>query len=180
MRAIIQPQPKTLLEYKRITHTVFTAYNMSNHGMDKYANEINKLDGFNPDGVFQIGTSGEKREALSQMGNDDAIEAMQKNGAFSQIIAFGLIVFNFAMWEEEYRQKIADELKMSKADILCDVMGDLRIFRNWIVHNNGIANKDVSKLTCMNWYKKGDAIIITTDEMSKIQKCINTMHVYLK
>jgi hypothetical protein len=178
---MIQPQPKELIRFKRVTHAVYTAYSMSNFGMQKVLDELSGMKEMNPEGLFQIGeTSDSKRKAISEIQTKDALIGLAKNGPFSQLIAFGMITWTFAMWEEEYRQKIADELNVQKSDILCDVMGDLRFFRNWIVHNNGVANKDVKKLISLNWLKKDVPIIITDNEMATIQESINTMQVYLK
>ncbi len=177
---MIQPQPKELIKFKKVTHGVYTAYSMSNFGMQKVADELNGMEEMNPDGLFQIGSKDLKRKAISEIKTKHALNGLKENGPFSQLIAFGMITWIFAMWEEEYRKKIANELNVQKADILCDVMGDLRFFRNWIVHNNGFANKDVKKLVTLNWLKNGDPIVITSDEMGTIQEAINTMQVYLK
>lgn len=177
---MIEPQPKELIKFKRVTHAVYTAYSMSNLGMQRIADELKGMKEMNPEGLFQIGSSYLKRKAVSEIKTKDALIGLEKNGPFSQLVAFGMITWIFAMWEEEYRKKIADELNVQKNDILCDIMGDLRFFRNWIVHNNGIANKDVKKLISLNWLKEGDPIIITTNEMGNIQEAINTMQVYLK
>ena len=184
---LIEPQPKELIRFKRATHAVYTAYSLSNYGMYQLGEDIKKhlgkdikkMDFTNLEGVFQIGSSDLEKEALSEMKTKDVLLWMEKNGPFSQLIGHGLIVWIFAYWEELYRGKIADEIGVVKNRIMSDVMGDIRIIRNSIVHNNGIVNKDFKKLKIFTWIKAGEPILITTEEMMKIQKALNTMQVYL-
>lgn len=175
-------QPKTLIEFKRVTHAFHTAYCMANAGMSYIADDIEKMDGYNPEGKFQIGEKDEtfsSRTAVAEMGNKEALDGMRKNGPFSQIIAHGIITWVYSLWNEVYREKIAAELSKDTNDIMCDVMGDIRIIRNFIVHDHAVASKKVDELTALDWVKEGPLVFVD-EHMTKIQQSINTMNVYLK
>lgn len=175
-------QPKSLVEFKRTTQAFHTAYCMANAGMGYIATDIENLEGYNPDGKFQIGEKDEtfdSRTAVAEMKNSQAVDGMRKNGPFSQIIAHGIINWIYSLWDEEYREKIASELGKSTNDIMSDVMGDVRIVRNFIVHHNAIADKRVKKLKSLTWISEGPLVLINED-MTRIQEAINTMSIYLR
>lgn len=49
-----------------------------------------------------------------------------------------------------------------------DLWGDLRLLRNSIVHNQGIATSDVTGCKLIRWFKPGDPITITPEYMRAI------------
>ena len=168
-------QPKKLLEFKKITHAYFTAYVMANAGMDSYATDIKENISYSPEGLFQIGSSDMKKEAISEMKSKDVMVAMAKNSVFSQLMAHGTLILLFEKWELVYRGKIADELGVPKGKVLCKVMGDLRHIRNWIVHKNGIPDKHVDKIEVLDFFTFGEPIMAVSELMYDIQKHLNQM-----
>jgi len=46
-----------------------------------------------------------------------------------------------------------------------DLWGDIRLLRQCIVHNHGIADSDVRRCKLIKWFKPGDAIQISPDRM---------------
>jgi len=102
---------------------------------------------------------------------------MKKDGLFSQLIAHGLICWLYSLWDEDYREKIATELGEKKNNLYCDVMGDIRIIRNIILHNNAVADSRINNLKIITWINEG-AIVFSSESMQSIQEAINTMSVY--
>ena len=49
-----------------------------------------------------------------------------------------------------------------------DLWGDLRLLRQSIVHNNGIANSAVKRCKLIRWFEPGDPISITPEQMRAI------------
>lgn len=153
---------------------------MANHGMNSIAEEIEAIDGYNPEGKFQIGEKDpnfDTRTAVSEMKNSMAVDGMRKNGPFSQIIAHGILNWIYSMWNEEFRSKIGVELGWETNDVMCDVMGDIRLLRNFIVHDGGIATSKVTQLKVLTWIKEGPLVLLA-DDMTNIQEAVNTMSVY--
>lgn len=173
-------QPKALIEFKKLTHVYYIAHTMANHGMSNTANEIAGMDAMNPEGVFQVGTKDIERKAVAEIPTKFALSGMEKNGPFSQLIAHGIIVLIYELWNEDYRSKIAKELGCKTNEVICDVMGDLRHIRNWITHNGSIADNKIKDLTVLKWPSKKGPFAIKSEEINEIQLAINLMQVYRK
>lgn len=76
-----------------------------------------------------------------------------------------LIVFAYTLWEHVYRPAISQECGLQRVDN--DAFGDLRHYRNAILHNKGILEHDTKALTV---FGKGDAIEPTNDELHNVFK----------
>lgn len=173
-------QPKSLIEFKQLTHAYHIAHTMANHGMDNTSKEISEMDGMNIEGVFQVGSKDIERKAVAEIPTKYALSGMEKNGPFSQLIAHGIIVLIYELWNEDYRSKIAKEMGCKTNEVMCDIMGDLRYIRNWITHNGSNADNKIKNLAVLKWPKEEGPFTIKSEEMNDIQLAINTMQIYLK
>lgn len=95
-------------------------------------------------------------------------ERNKKNGKNYRIIAEACLVMIYQYWEDYYRQKIAKKSGVSKDDIKWDIMGDLKIFRNSIIHHKGIAKSDIKNCKILKWFKKGEVININNRQFEEI------------
>ena len=68
----------------------------------------------------------------------DYIAANSDGGSNEQQHSQAVIVFLFTYWEEEIRPRLAVLRKVKPEEIRSDIMGDLRILRNLILHDKGI------------------------------------------
>ncbi|MFG5383832.1 hypothetical protein [Yoonia sp. R2-816] len=173
-------QPKKLIQFKKLTHGYYTAYSMSRVGMKDLRASLLELEGLNPNGMFQIGAKDLNREAWSEIPTKLALAGMEIDGPFSQMIAQGVVAILYGLWEDHYRAQIASELDCKKNELACDLMGDLRRIRQWIVHANGIADKNVTKLSVLSWPSKRGPIFLGSSEMAELQRAINTMTVEVR
>ena len=57
------------------------------------------------------------------------IEASARDGIYAQQLRWSVIVRLYSVWEDRFRQQIADECGIPKNDIQGDAHGDLRRFR---------------------------------------------------
>lgn len=171
-------QPKALIEFKKITHAYFIAYCMANYGMSNTAGKLAAMEGMNPKGLFQVGQGGAKKKAIAEIPIKYALLGMVHDGPFSQIIAHAYIVFVYELWNGDYRTKIAYEIGCETNKIMCDVMGDLRLIRNWIVHDRAKADKKIKNLSVLKWPNTEGPFIAKSRELEEIQLAINTMQVY--
>jgi hypothetical protein len=76
------------------------------------------------------------------------------------------IVFTFHIWEEKYRGRISG--KDGKPIETSDVMGDLRLIRNSIIHNKGIAKDDVARCKTLTFIKPGEAISFRVEDIFNV------------
>ena len=70
------------------------------------------------------------------------------------------LVAIYSYWEDHYREKIADVRGIKKEEIKSDVMGDIRQLRRSIVHNRGIATKEVEDCKVLKWFSEGEDVFL--------------------
>jgi hypothetical protein len=76
------------------------------------------------------------------------------------------VVTIYGYWEDHYRGALAATLGQSnKNAILSDLMGDIGCLRNAIVHHRGIGTNMLSKCKVFQWFKEGDVISFTPEQM---------------
>lgn len=75
----------------------------------------------------------------------DYIAANSKGGSNEQQHSQAVLIFLFTFWEEEIRPRIAASRSVEKQEIRSDIMGDLRILRNVILHSKGIMRSEKLK-----------------------------------
>ena len=83
----------------------------------------------------------------------DYIAANSKGGSNEQQHSQAVLVFLFTYWEDEIRPRLAASKSIELQEIRSDIMGDLRILRNIILHSKGIIrpekHKELKKLSDM-------------------------------
>lgn len=94
------------------------------------------------------------------------------NGKNYKIIANLCLVQIYQLWESHYRKQIAK--KMDKKNLEVDIMGDLKYFRESIIHHQGIAIKNIKKCKILKWYKAGDTININKEKFEEIIRNIKS------
>lgn len=72
----------------------------------------------------------------------DYIAANAPGGSNEQKHARAIIIFLFTYWEEEVRPRLAKAKGVEIKEITSDIMGDLRVFRNCVLHSKSILRPD--------------------------------------
>jgi len=84
-----------------------------------------------------------------------------KGGPNYAIIANLCVVLLYQYWEDQFRGEIAQVLfGINKDDLKSDLLGDLRLIRNAIVHHRGVATAEISKCKVLHWFSPGDTVVI--------------------
>jgi len=86
----------------------------------------------------------------------DYVAANSKGGSNEQQHARAVLVFLFTYWEDEIRPRLAAAKSVELQDIRSDIMGDLRILRNIILHAKGIVRLDKHR----DLKKLGDLFVV--------------------
>jgi hypothetical protein len=76
-----------------------------------------------------------------------------------------VVVFVFHLWDEKYRAKLAAELGRPANELAIDILGDLRLLRNSIIHNKGVASADVARCKIITRFKPGDEIALNKEDI---------------
>jgi len=116
----------------------------------------------------------------------DYIEANARDGSNSQQHSQAIMVFLYSYWEEEIRPRLAVALGIEKNSIRSNIMGDLRILRNVILHAKGVLSKEKhDELNILKgMFHEDKGIIIPYENMHKIfvlikQDCARIMFEWL-
>lgn len=76
---------------------------------------------------------------------DRLIYRNQPDGENHLLLGQSLIVFIYSIWDSEIRPAYSKALGMKQEDIKSDAMGDLRLYRNAIIHSNLKLQKKTKK-----------------------------------
>jgi hypothetical protein len=100
-----------------------------------------------------------------------------KNGSNYKTIANLTIVLIYQYWEDTYRDKISQNIGITKNDIKSDVFSDLRLMRQCIIHHKGVVTIDyIKKILLYNWFTIYEEIQLNENQVLKI---INDVKHYL-
>lgn len=142
----------------------------------------------NGDKSFFIGTGPPDSEQLPgqstivQMSQKDFLESLKQGGAFEQQHAKAFVVFIYPLWEENYRQRIANAMSVSKDRVDCALMGDIRHVRNLIVHDSSVVTRDFPcKLTLLSqiWDLKPGELRITEKMLHSCMEQLNAIRIQI-
>jgi len=110
-----------------------------------------------------------------------AVASSARDGEFSDTIDKSIIVAIFSEWEGLYRRKIAKEVGVEAKRVTSDLMGDLRIVRNWIVHSKSVVGKNCTRIKVLSWQLHQDQELKVTGQMfSSLIDEINAMSVEVR
>ena len=116
----------------------------------------NKIDG-------TYAASGIHRVTLGEMKRRN-----KPNGNNCLLLGNTCIVMLYSYWEDYFREALANAMGITKSEFKHPVWGDLGLLRNSIIHNNGIANSNITKAEVLRWYQPGDKIFINQQQFKEI------------
>jgi hypothetical protein len=116
----------------------------------------------NPDPLILIGTGDpntpEARQ-YAQWRRSEAIEQTQPDGAVETRLGQQWIAFLYALWEQEYRPRLAAVHNRDPRDEKYPLIGDLRLMRNDVIHHRGVATSDnTGRCEILQWFQPGETI----------------------
>ncbi|HTB02470.1 MAG TPA: hypothetical protein VK804_18545 [Bradyrhizobium sp.] len=102
--------------------------------------------------------------------SDEFIRANSEAGFNERQICWSIIVFIFAHWDEKVRPEIANMRGVQPNDVRINALGDLRILRKSIVHNEGVISaEDYRKIKKMaDLFSPNATINLDHDQMHKL------------
>jgi hypothetical protein len=91
----------------------------------------------------------------------EALEQVEDNGPVEMLLGRQWIISVYALWEERYRPRLAKAHGRQTADEKYALLGDLRLLRNDVVHNGGIATvSSTGHCEILNWFRPGEIIMV--------------------
>lgn len=171
-------EPESLARFKDAARRFHSAYHLATLGLCKLAETDFSAEAIAGRTTHKL-VADEQGDIISEFPLWYLREGMKPNGPISQVIAHGILSWIYAAWNDKARKEIATELGVESNDVLCDVMGDLRILRNAIAHDFATAGDKVARLQTLHWFKPG-RLVLTSSDMNKIQLAINGMTVRIR
>ena len=165
---------QALDEFRRSCRKYYVCYAMSSLGL-KQGYDFLKSSDANPDNTLYVGKgppSDGKSDADIRIGE---YFRGYENREFQELVARSFVIAIYTEWEEVWRPKIAEKSRVNTADVKCDLMGDLRRIRNFIIHNDW-----KSELEVLDWVVNPDEFRITEDMLRKLISQIGTMQVTME
>ncbi len=116
----------------------------------------------------------------------DYIKTNAEDGSNAQQHSQAILIFLFTYWEDEIRPRLAMSRNVDLSAIQSDIMGDLRILRNVILHSKGIIRIDKynSLKILKDMFTVDQPVQVSYDNMHKIfvfikQDCASMMFEWL-
>lgn len=174
------PKDVVLEAFQRRVFEYFTGYTFAMNGMSMVVDSM--PEPINPSQNVFIGVGPpEKGVALARLNYVDVRRDAAEDGAYLDRIAKALLVLVYAEWDEVTRPQMALSYGTESKLIRSDLMGDLRLIRNWIVHNKSVVDKRVSGLKVLEWeLEVGQTIVITKLRMQQFMQEMNQMLVEIQ
>ena len=164
-----------LEEFQRSVHRYFTCFAFATKGFEMVRLSMPAAESAEQR-LFIGNGPPESGSALARIGLAEAHDFLLRDGLFTDAIAKSLLVRIYSEWEEKFRSELAAELGLLAASVTCDLMGDVRLIRNWIVHDKSVVQRDVSRIKVVNWpMKPGDELIITMGRFEELMIEVNRM-----
>ena len=116
------------------------------------------------------------------MPQTELLSCLQKDGEFQDLLAKSFIVSIYHVWDDAYRAEIANTLSISKNDVECPLMGDLRLVRNLIVHKGSVVPPEFSnRLDFLPeiWNFPPGNLAISDRMIDSLMEQLNAIHVII-
>jgi hypothetical protein len=169
---------QALDRFKDAARRFHSSYHLANLGLSKLAGTDFSAEATAGLTLHKL-VDAEHGNVISELPLSHLRAGMKRDGPISQVIAHGILSWIYAAWNDKARKEIAVELGVDENQVLCDVMGDLRLLRNAIAHDFATAGDKVANLRELSWFKPG-RLVITSADMDKIQLAINGMTIRVR
>jgi hypothetical protein len=89
-------------------------------------------------------------------------------GTNFQFIGNVCVVTLFQYWDEHYRLLFAQDLGVEKNQIQVPLFGDLRRYRQAIIHNQAIATAEVEACVLLKWFRRAEPLLLRREMFEQI------------
>ena len=165
-----------LTEFITTVQRYYICYACSSIGLSEFANNM-ALNAPDRTKNMYVANAPPEEKFQGKMNIGEFLDSSQKNGVYSDITAKAFITSIYSLWDELYRYEMAKEIGVKKNAVKCDLMGDLRLIRNCIVHNKSVITNEEKRLKELEWELSPGPLNITEDLFITLIDQINKMKV---
>jgi len=110
------------------------------------------------------------------------INLSRTGGKFEDLHGKAFVVFVYNLWADNFQRQTAKELSIQANQIRCDLMDDIRLIRNDIVHRDSVVSDDTIgnlKMLPEIWSEMapGEELLITKDMILSLVEQINAIQI---
>lgn len=124
----------------------------------------------NPDATLFLG-SGDPNEdgfAFQSWRIVDLPEHLDDDGPIQCMLGQQWLVTVVSEWNDHYRPRFARAEGVAEQDIEDDVMGDMNLMRNDVIHHRGIGTqRNVGRCKSLDWFAEGETIFPKTAHVAE-------------
>ena len=179
---------KFLDEYREACQKQFIAFDGVCNGRTlAYERFKSSVDPAHMDNTISVGTAfPDSRQSLgastiASMKIGDFLKGLGEGGEFENQHAKAFLVLIYHLWDEKCRPAIGKLLSVDpKEQVLCDLMGDVRLVRNLIIHNDSVVPRGfVHRLTMLQevWNLQPGELRLTGKMIHSLMEQINAIRV---
>lgn len=107
-----------------------------------------------------------ENEIIPSLSVDQVMAACEPGGWLDCWLSDSWITLVFARWENYYRPSFAELFDVTANSISSEVMGDIRLLRNDVVHHSGLASEgNACRCKVLNAPQSGQRILLGVDEI---------------
>jgi len=120
------------------------------------------------------------KSTIARMSHGDVLDGLKPGGTFEDQSGKAFIVMIYHRWDEHFRELIGEALSVPTKNIKCDLMGDVRLVRNAIIHRSSDISQDrVTKLKLLSqiWSLPIGALRVSEGMLHSLMEQINSIHV---
>jgi len=172
-------------DYIDLCHHYYAVATFSTSGLEKqvqsFKRSLRQSGRTNPRLFISSHRPAPDRPSAAVVKVRDVMANCRKDSAYSDVVRKSILVTMYAEWDENFRQRVADSIGASTKDnVYCDVIGDIRYIRNWIVHRQSRPDYRLKKLKVIQWdLVEDEPMNITGDMFEHLMECINEQfHVF--
>ena len=118
------------------------------------------------------------RSTPARMTQGELLDALAPNGDFDSVLCRSLLVFLYSRWDESYRQSLAEICGVTKSCVRCDLMGEVRRVRNFLVHRNNIVPRNMEfSFKVLPWKKLKGRLELTPELFTSFMEQVNSLEI---
>ncbi len=140
-----------LTQFKDRCQQLFTCFTFATTGLEMVAGKFHsQLNGDSNQSLFIGSSHPYEGNVHSKVRMAEVVKNSEKDGPFSDTLAKSLLVLIYCEWDELFRHRFAAEVGTKAENVSCDLMGDLRWVRHWIVHNKYRIDRNCNKIKILS------------------------------
>jgi hypothetical protein len=164
-----------LSEFQRICHQHYTCFVLATGGVNNFVRDI--ANGPPATVVFLSAQDPTKATPTARITMGELRALGTPDGQFSDVLAKAILVSLYSEWDEYFRPRLAESIGVPKNAVRSNIIGDLRLIRNCIVHSQSVVANEHQRIVALSWPTIPGPLKITLQMMTELFNKLNSLEV---